>query len=276
MISINEETLAMFCRSSYTPLVQARKQIEDSTGFPMKAIRESGASAIVCETEHDIIVSCRGTVFSGFLDVLTDSRSWITTDGIHSGFAAYAAKLREELRSVLRNGRGKMVWFVGHSMGGALATIFYEEYAMLRWFKCRLFTLGCPRVYTGRRAQLLADKLGSESCRFVRGADVVPRFPHMALLKDEPLYLSLSLYKHVMPADYIASDGVVYRGSDRTHRALDSFLRVARDIEAGWKDHTAERYHEDLKVWAKYRRDSGLPLLIGQGRPDLSRGAGSA
>lgn len=70
------------------------------------------------------------------------------------------------------------VWFTGHSLGGALATI-----AAARWEKAHanttagVCTFGSPRVGSKGFAEAYDALLFARTFRFVHDADIVPRFP---------------------------------------------------------------------------------------------------
>ncbi len=114
----------------------------------------------------DLVVSFRGTEFSNPLDVLTDLNAipvpWVLPDGrtvsnaVHGGFAGAYVAVRDQLMSVLRqeqraSGDGTRVYFTGHSLGGALATIgsidLVDDLMRLGYQRTEVvtYTYGAPR-----------------------------------------------------------------------------------------------------------------------------------
>ncbi len=114
----------------------------------------------------DLVVSFRGTEFSNPLDVLTDLNAipvpWVLPDGrtvsnaVHGGFAGAYLAVRDQLMSVLRqeqraSGDGTRVYFTGHSLGGALATIgsidLVDDLMRLGYQRTEVvtYTYGAPR-----------------------------------------------------------------------------------------------------------------------------------
>jgi hypothetical protein len=114
----------------------------------------------------DLVVSFRGTEFDNPLDVLTDLNAtpvpWVLPDGravsnaVHGGFAGAYLAVRDQLITVLRSeqrasGDGTRVYFTGHSLGGALATIasidLVDDLMGLGYLRNEVvtYTYGAPR-----------------------------------------------------------------------------------------------------------------------------------
>lgn len=107
---------------------------------------------------------------------------------------------------------GRKVWFTGHSLGGALATLAAGRYDHAP----ELYTFGSPRV--GDRAY--AKGLNLAAYRFVNGRDVVPRVP----LKGK--------YRHVGAAKRIDEEGRIHEGKagrmGGLRRGLSRMLKSGR------------------------------------------------
>lgn len=137
-----------------------------------------------------------------FNDIVTDVRFPQAPFGgghVHSGFAdafqAFGSNLRKRLDALAAGGRS--VWFAGHSLGGALATLAAERFDPGRFQG--LYTFGCPRIGDAAFASLLNVPT---HFRFVHDQDLIPRLP-------PPVR-----YVHAGRLVYIDHDGVVTPDAD--------------------------------------------------------------
>ena len=108
-----------------------------------------------------------------------------------------------------KNGRRLPVWFTGHSLGAALATLAFDRYGNA----ASLYTFGSPRV--GDRA--FANRFHTKSYRFVNNDDVVTKLPF-------PIR-----YRHIGRMKYIDSDGNVLDAPSLWGRLTDNFLRTVKN-----------------------------------------------
>ena len=139
--------------------------------------------AIVLNNDEIIIVAFRGT--QGLSDFLTDaqfihSREFPGGFGVFNGF--YEAlttvwdKVWERIKPEERGER--TLWFTGHSLGAALATLatakclFDEEYS--KKTPNGLYTYGQPKVGDENFATAFDEKLKDQTFRFVNNNDIVP------------------------------------------------------------------------------------------------------
>jgi pimeloyl-ACP methyl ester carboxylesterase len=86
------------------------------------------------------------------------------------------------------------VWFCGHSLGAALATLAADRYPATRG----VCTFGCPRVGDNTFAAAFNANRANKTLRYVNHHDVVTHVP-------APLFG----YKHVNQRQFIARDGAV-------------------------------------------------------------------
>lgn len=103
-------------------------------------------------------------------------------------------------------GRDRAVWFTGHSLGAALATLAAERYGETP----ALYTFGSPRVGDGA----FGDGFPFRAYRFVNDCDIVPRMPPPGV------------YRHVGEAEYIDEKGFIHEGA----RLLWSLDRRLADV----------------------------------------------
>ena len=154
-----------------------------------------------------IVVAFRGTETAKLRDLITDARlaqrsytperAGGSSDGaaIHDGFLEAFDSVRARIMAALDDARGAgpraralnstgdavaewHVFVTGHSLGGALATLFAAELAASgrRNLRISMVNFGSPRV--GNAAFVEAyNKLVPDSVRVVNGSDAVPTVP---------------------------------------------------------------------------------------------------
>jgi pimeloyl-ACP methyl ester carboxylesterase len=125
------------------------------------------------------------------------------------------------------DGNRRPVWFTGHSLGGALATLAAERYGDA----AGLYTFGSPRV--GDRA--FAERFRVDSYRFVHNDDVVAKVPPVGLHSRPSIAPRLRLmgsYRHVGRLKYINSanaESVVLDDPSLWVRTKDNLTRVVKN-----------------------------------------------
>jgi triacylglycerol lipase len=195
------------------------REVLARAGFARARLFERGiARAIVAPAEGFAVVAFRGTRPGVLADLLADADlrlvRWEGAGRVHAGFAAALRRFES-----FPAGR---VWFTGHSLGGALATL-----AHARAPGAGLVTFGAPRV--GDRE--FAAAFPGRAWRVVNNNDFVPRLP------PPP-------YRHVGRLRYfdrrgrlLAAPPPAVRLADRLRghadRVLDAFARLSRGETAG-------------------------------------------
>ena len=212
-------------------------------GAGLTDVRHFHGKSTQCYAAHNdefALVAFSGTDMrerggNGAVDALTDwlvNLTFDTTDSghggrVHRGFKQALDEVwnpedrdeEERLKPYLDGvcEAGRKVWFTGHSLGGALATLAAGRYDHAP----ELYTFGSPRV--GDRAY--AKGLNLSAYRFVNGRDVVPRVP----LKGP--------YRHVGAARRIDAEGRIHKGrtgkSGGLRRGLSRALKSVRPGSLG-------------------------------------------
>ena len=125
------------------------------------------------ETAAETVVAFRGTqVFAdpSLADMLSNlwfrRRPW-DPGKVHRGYREALLDIAQELKRPLYSGR-RPLYFTGHSMGGALATLA----ATLAPGPSATYSFGAPRVGDKAFARRLTNLV-----RVVHGADIAPRYP---------------------------------------------------------------------------------------------------
>lgn len=137
-----------------------------------------GAQAYVFESQNDCIVVCRGTEPNEWNDIKADVNALTvlaeTAGRVHRGFKREVDDLWPRLERSLKDNE-KPLWFAGHSLGGAMATICAGrcKLAEIPSNPTGLFTYGSPRVGTQR----YINYVKIPHYRWVNNNDIVARVP---------------------------------------------------------------------------------------------------
>ncbi|MDG2385491.1 MAG: lipase family protein [Pirellulaceae bacterium] len=198
-----------------------------------------GAQAYCLENESDLIVVCRGTEPDEVNDVKADVNVLTvaaeTVGRVHRGFKSEADDIWPQIEQAIA-GKQKPLWFAGHSLGGAMATIcagrcFLSDVSSM---PRGLYTFGSPRVGDRRYINYCDIK----HYRWVNNNDIVPRLP--------PAWFG---YRHAAEELYINTAGKlanlkgIRRTFDRLRGLAHSSLRFRVDYLS---DHPIDRYIEQI------------------------------
>ncbi|MGP8306368.1 lipase family protein [Vibrio sp. YIC-376] len=133
--------------------------------------------------KQDLVLAFRGTV--GLADAITDltcsGKGTDTGEMVHTGFQTTFYSMRKGLTNFLRENpisANGTIHCVGHSLGGALATLVANWIAASPKFKGRvnLYTFGSPRVGL-KSFSINSSSRISKHFRCVNGADPVTKAP---------------------------------------------------------------------------------------------------
>jgi len=130
---------------------------------------------------------------------------------VHRGFGealdlVWDSEVRPALDAFLAAHAGAPVFFTGHSLGAALATISAAQFAG----QCSLYTIGSPRCGDSRFVKAVLAKAKVVG-RFVNGDEIVTQIP------------TPPVYQHVGDAIYIDRTGVVRESISDLGKTLDVF-----------------------------------------------------
>lgn len=166
--------------------------------------RETDTQAWVWWNQEDreVIFAFRGTEQTQWKDLLTDVKvlpTSVNAEGVtdihlfandsevmvHNGFLTAYLSVRSALLGQLKQicgtngGSAAEPWTIyvtGHSLGGALATIFAYDCSDLNLGDVQMYNFGSPRVGTKKFAEEFAKKVNS-SWRFSNTSDIIPTVP---------------------------------------------------------------------------------------------------
>lgn len=173
--------------------------IFEAAGFQCEFVTADGTDCYVAAQADFVVVAFRGTQPDEWKDVIADANIVLVpwpTGMVHLGFKKAFDVIRPQLDTILaRLAPDRTLWFCGHSLGAALATLAADHYSGTRG----VCTLGSPRVGDPAFAHGFATKLSGKSFRYVNDHDVVTHVP-----------LPIG-YEHVDLRRFIAPDGSVSR-----------------------------------------------------------------
>ena len=170
-------------------------------GLAAELLEADGLQCYVAVADRVVIVAFRGTEPDDWHDLFDDARFALTPwddlkTNVHAGFRDSLGRGWNALKARLDALSGsRRVWFTGHSLGGALATLAADRYAAT----AGLATIGSPRVGDAAFADRFDARFGPRALRYVNDADLVTHVP-----PPRPFP-----YKHVGERRHIDPKGVV-------------------------------------------------------------------
>lgn len=205
-------------------------------GFPdVTLFDRDGSQAYRYRNPHDCVIACRGTEPSEWNDIRADANATSvlaeTAGMVHGGFKREVDDLWPMLETALM-GNSQPLWFCGHSLGAAMATICAGRCLMsyIDSVPQQLFTFGSPRV--GNRRYVSHVQL--EHYRFVNNNDIVTRVPP-----------ALMGFRHCGQEIYLSEDGRLDRHGE-IDRRRDRWLGLIRGLRRrkidALEDHSIHNY----------------------------------
>lgn len=220
---------------------QAKKLGFTTTEFYEK----EGAQAYRFMNKNDLVIACRGTEPTEFNDISADLKALPvmaeTISRVHQGFKAEVDELWPAITEDINRkaNLGKTLWFCGHSLGAAMATIMASRCTHDEELNSpvELYTFGSPRV--GWRGY--CKSLGIEHHRWVNNNDIVTRVP-----------LAVMGYVHHGQEHYMNAYGNV-RAMTGWQRAKDRWRGMWMGLKQGgidnFSDHSMTNYIANLEKW---------------------------
>lgn len=180
--SINAYALAQLANLAYSQQPVIEQQTKD-WGFNSCEFFDVDETQVFIAANADaIVVAFRGT--SNINNWLTDVNIHLTggpLGKVHEGFLAALNLVWLDLLQAIQDaqhasGSGPSLWFTGHSLGGALATLGVAKMIERAWPVDGLYTCGCPRCGDDTFATTFNAKF-DRAFRFVYNQDLVTRLP---------------------------------------------------------------------------------------------------
>ena len=224
---------------SYNDEAEARRASE-AIGFNEAELFDNdGSQAYRFRNQNDCVVTCRGTEPTEWNDLKADANASMavleTIGGVHSGFNREVDDLWPLIEGILK-GNDQPVWFCGHSLGGAMATIcaYRCKTSSISSNPQELHTFGSPRV--GCRRYIRHAEVAHY--RWVHNNDVVTRVP--------PVWMG---YRHCGNEVYLDRFGRIrkltgiWRSRDRWRGLIGGLFQWKLDLLA---DHSIKLYAQHI------------------------------
>lgn len=222
---------------------KGKKRLE-SLGYFTKIVpissNKTGTECYVCSNHEQVVVVFRGTEPGSIKDWATDLQA-IKTDfnGVkcHYGFVKAYRSIEVGLNHVLSSHKDKEWYFIGHSLGGALALLastgrHLGGSTFNDLGRTHTITWGQPRASEKGLESLLE---GNTFIRYVNHADIVPRLPYGIFIK----------YAHLGELRYFNNKGKMKINPSEFSMLLDRLKVLKERIE----DHSMDEYlHLMLKM----------------------------
>lgn len=200
-----------------------------------------GSQAYSFSNEKDIVIAFRGTEPNEWNDIKADmdaTKALAETVGrVHRGFKKEVDDIWPELEQMLSANQkilNKRLWFTGHSLGGAMASICAGR-CLLSEIKTspeQIHTFGSPRVGTKR----YINHAKVDYYRWVNNNDIVTHTP--------PAWLG---YRHSGKEMYLDSNGNL-RELNKIQKSADLWKGVVMGLKKYeidyFSDHLIDRYVE--------------------------------
>lgn len=220
---------------SYLSLDEA-EIIATKLGFTNTTLFDhDGSQAYSFSNDVDIVIACRGTEPDEWNDLKADINAVQavaeTVGKVHRGFKKEVDDLWPVLEEMLKDNTKKL-WFTGHSLGGAMATICAGRcfLSAISSMPQQIQTFGSPRVGDTR----YINHVKVDYLRWVNNNDIVTRSP--------PVWMG---YRHTGTEMYLNSEGKLAQLS-MLHRKKDmwkGFIGGLKKKEIDhFSDHSIIRY----------------------------------
>ena len=220
---------AELARVAYQEEASAAKIVDDIGLRETLFLDRDGSQAYIFRTATDCIVACRGTEPHEWNDIRADVNAVTalseTVGRVHRGFKTEVDDLWPRMEKALVE-NDRTLWFTGHSLGGAMATICAGRCYLshIESMPKQLFTFGSPRV--GNKRYVNYVKL--DHLRWVNNNDIVTRVP--------PPWMG---YRHTGVQVYLDAHGKL-RKLTAVQRARDRWRGFWIGLKKGKIDHFAD------------------------------------
>lgn len=236
--------MAECSRLAYYPFEQDRDSIIgplQQGGFELcDFFDQGGTQAYLAKRDDLAVLAFRGTQ-KDYRDILADIkfRMYRNPDGsrIHRGFGAAFSYVMEDAKEAIdRLGPDIPLYFTGHSLGGALATIATAQLANDQVAAC--YTFGSPRVGNTEFSRMLKIPV----YRIVNTTDIVARVP-----------LMVTGYIHVGDLRFLTRDGQLLSSPNLFFTEPGFFFSLVLQSKIPFTDHRIIGYSNKLAQIAVVR-----------------------
>ena len=201
---------------------------------------EWDTQAFVASNPEAVLVAFRGTQPDDLQDWITDADAILAeteVGTVHYGFWAALQSVWDKLEQTIAShqNNAQSLWFTGHSLGAALATLAVARLRLDLKPVHSLYTYGSPRAGSLDFTDRFDQDFGEFTFRYVNNADVVTRVPTREMG-----------YSHVGTSLVFDANGTVHADMhfwnkflERMKGDLDEFLRGKLAL---FNDHAIQNY----------------------------------
>ena len=253
-LSFKERSLlfARLAEISYNDNIKEVKKQVKTLGFTtVEFYNREGAQAYRFANNKDMVIACRGTQPTQWNDISADLKAVPvvaeTVSRVHQGFKDEVDELWPMvLEDLIAKAPKQKLWFCGHSLGAAMATIMASRcyYQTDVPNPEELYTYGSPRV--GWKGYVV--HLGVVHHRWVNNNDIVTRVP-----------LRIMGYTHHGTEHYLNAYGNV-RKITGMQRFKDRMRGIWIGLKGGgvdsFSDHSMTNYINFLEMYAIGKENS--------------------
>lgn len=253
--AINALGLVKASKLAYDEEEEIKAKIQKWGFNRLRFFDKEETQAFMIANEEMILTAFRGTEPTHLKDWMTDVDIELKQGpggNVHDGFQRALNHVWQGILESLEvfQTEAQSLWFTGHSLGGALATLAVARLREEDRPVHGLYTFGQPRVGDREFAKNFNIDFKTQAFRFVNNNDVVTRVP-----------LRLMGYSHIGTFLYMDSRGKLHQDIhywnkflDRLQGRIDDFLVPGTE---GMKDHFMNRYETNLE---RNARLGGVPL----------------
>lgn len=234
---------AKLSQLAYNNITEVKKQAKLLGFTTVEFYDKDGAQAYRFMNKEDLVIACRGTQPTEFGDIKADLQALPvlaeTVSRVHRGFKKEVDDLWPMVEEDIdrKVNLKKDLWFCGHSLGAAMATIMASRalYNQKLNDPIELFTYGSPRVgWPG-----YCSSLGINHHRWKNNNDVVTNVP--------PAFVG---YRHHGTENYINAYGNL-RSPTGWQRIKDKFRGIWMGLKQGkidsFSDHSIDEYIKHIE-----------------------------
>ncbi len=226
--------------------ILANLKAEDDGFVSVSGVDKNTAQGAVIEHENYLCVAFRGT--NELRDWLDNVDAFATKElfgEFHRGFWNSVADIWKPLDATCRHlqqQHKRPIFFTGHSLGGAMATVAASRYIHEDKPFTSVYTFGQPRVLGRSTARIFNAESRSRYFRFHNNNDIVTRVPARFMG-----YSHIGTYLYISEERKIHQEsGFWFRFVDYFDGAFDAFMQEGID---GVEDHSMDKYLEAVAAW---------------------------
>ncbi len=221
-------------------------QDKDAQFISVFSANKNSAQAALIEHEQYLCFAFRGTdEISDWLDNINAFSTQALFGSFHRGFWHSLMDVWQTLYDQceqLKKQKKRPIFFTGHSLGGAMATIAAAHFIHQDKPFTSVYTFGQPRALTRETAQLFNMECKSRFFRFHNNNDLVTRVP-----------ARLMGYSHIGSYLYISEEKTIHTEPGFWFRFIDYIdgavnAAVEKGID-GIEDHSMDRYLHAIEKW---------------------------